>query len=196
MSDAIESYELNGYTVEIHPEECASDWSPREGDNFTELILFGKARGLGDRHDYREQDHENWEQMEAAIMRDRPGGIIEPIYLMDHSGISISTSDGMFRACDSQGWDWGQVGFVTVSGEAIRQNFGVQRISKQRRQRAVEVLESEVETYNSYLMGDVYCYTVKNGAGEVVDCQGCIIGLEETRETANWSIGEGIAGAL
>jgi hypothetical protein len=196
MSGLTESYELDGYTVEIIPEEYSSDCHPREGDNLTELILFGKARGFGDAHDYQEGDHEGWEQLRAAILKDRPSGIIEPIYLMDHSGVSISTDPSMVRAFDQQGWDWGQVGFVTISGEAIRQNFGIQRISKQYLRKAAKVLEAEVETYDRYMRGEVYCYTVKNGAGEVVACEGCIIGLEETREAANLSITDGIAGAL
>ena len=38
--------------------------------------------------------------------------LILPLYLMDHSGLSIRTSSELFRMCDSAGWDWGCVGFI------------------------------------------------------------------------------------
>jgi hypothetical protein len=77
-----------------------------------------------------------------------------PTFLYDHGGISMST--GRF-SCP---WDSGQVGFIYVSREKVREEYGWKVITKQREEKIRGYLRDEVKVYDQYLTGDVYGYTV------------------------------------
>jgi hypothetical protein len=78
-----------------------------------------------------------------------------PLYLYDHSGITMST--GRF-SCP---WDSGQVGFIYVSKAKLRKEYGWKYVTEKRAQKIYEYLTGEVETYAQYLEGDVYGYVVE-----------------------------------
>ena len=80
--------------------------------------------------------------------------VILPLYLYDHSGITMSTSP--FN-CN---WDSGQVGWVVVSKENVRKEFGVKRINKKLIEKVTNILEGEIKTYDQYLTGDIYGYKI------------------------------------
>jgi hypothetical protein len=77
-----------------------------------------------------------------------------PLFLYDHSGITMST--GGF-SCP---WDSGQVGFIYVSREKVCEEYGWKVITKEREEKIVEILRDEVKTYDQYLTNDVYGYIV------------------------------------
>lgn len=68
-----------------------------------------------------------------------------PLYLYDHSGITMATSP---FSCP---WDSGQVGFIFAPRNA--EGLTDDSIRK--------VMQSEVEIYDQYLRGDVYQYEVE-----------------------------------
>lgn len=83
--------------------------------------------------------------------------VILPLYLYDHSGITMSTEQ---FSCS---WDSGQVGVIYCSLEDARAyyvrteaNWDTVAGNKTMRQEVVENLKSEVSTYDQYLTGDVY----------------------------------------
>jgi len=78
---------------------------------------------------------------------------------MDHSGIMISTDASRFRAVDSNGWDWCQIGIIYATLEAVAENFGV--ITDATKQQMRVALAQEIQEYNAYLTGDVYSYTIE-----------------------------------
>ncbi|KNZ70286.1 hypothetical protein Tfer_0846 [Thermincola ferriacetica] len=78
--------------------------------------------------------------------------IILPLYLLDHSGITISTSP---FSCP---WDSGQVGWIYVSKDDVCGVYGVKHITPTVKRWAIGVLEAEVEEYDIYLRGEVYGY--------------------------------------
>lgn len=105
---------------------------------------------------------------------------ILPLYLYDHSGISMST--GSF-GCP---WDSGQVGYMFVTKEKARAEWGTHNMlpimedgvckgytQGEPRTDAdyYKLLEGEVETYDQYLTGDVYGYIVEelDEDGDVVE---------------------------
>ena len=57
-------------------------------------------------------------------------------------------------------WDSGQVGFIYVSREKVRKEYGWKVITKEREERIYEILRGEVEVYDQYLTGQVYGYIV------------------------------------
>lgn len=81
--------------------------------------------------------------------------VILPLYLYDHSGITMSTKP---FSCP---WDSGQVGYIYTTMDNAKKWLGTD-VSVER---IIEVLKSEVETYDTYLCGDIYGYHVEEGVG-------------------------------
>lgn len=95
--------------------------------------------------------------------------IILPLYLYDHSGLWMSTSkQGWPFNCP---WDTSTVGWIYVSKDKLREEFGWKRITKQRHEKAVQLLRNEVSTYSTYLSGDVWYYVIEDDDGVHLD--GC-----------------------
>jgi len=88
--------------------------------------------------------------IESAV---RAGYVILPLYLMDHSGISMST--GPF-GCP---WDSGQVGWIVCDNETIEREWGGSR------ELARDYLRTQVATYDDYLTGNVYGFIVEEWDG-------------------------------
>lgn len=80
--------------------------------------------------------------------------VILPLYLYDHSGITMNTTGFSCR------WDSGQVGFIYVSREKILEVSGKKKLTKKLREWAADILRAEVRTYDQYLTGDVWCADV------------------------------------
>ena len=89
--------------------------------------------------------------------------VMLPLFLYDHSGITMSTAP---FSCP---WDSGQVGYIFVTLEHVRKEFSWKRMSAKRRARIEEVLTAEVKAYDKYLRGEVFGYTVRDGKNDVVD---------------------------
>lgn len=83
--------------------------------------------------------------------------VILPLYLYDHSGITMST--GSFSCI----FDSGQVGWIVCDNETIEREFDGDR------DLAEKCLESEVSVYDDYLTGNVYGFIVEDEDGEHVD---------------------------
>lgn len=128
--------------------------SPRTWDNLGTMVCFHSGYILGDKHDYDHRDYSGWEEMENDIIKRENVGVILPLFLYVHSGITMNTTGFSCR------WDSGQVGFIFVSKEKIREEYGVKRISKKMLDRIEGYLVGEVETYDQYLRGDVYGYRI------------------------------------
>lgn len=158
----METYKLsNGKTLQVIQDE--SPESPRSWDNLGTMICFHGRYSLGDKHDYNHNDYSGWEEMEKAIIKNESPAVILPLYLYDHSGITISTSPFSCR------WDSGQIGFIFVSKETLRKEYGVKRITKKEIEKATKVLLGEVETYDQYITGDVYGFKVVDEEGNEED---------------------------
>ena len=81
--------------------------SSREWDNIGTMVCFHNKYNLGDQdHGYDKDDYSNWNELEAAIWEEEAPVVVLPLYLYDHSGITISTSRFSSR------WDSGQIGFI------------------------------------------------------------------------------------
>lgn len=77
--------------------------------------------------------------------------VVKPLYLYDHSGISIST--GTFTG-DSAGWDTSLVGVIYDTDES-REQTGVSI------EKVEQAIDEEVKLYDLYLTGEVYGYAVE-----------------------------------
>ena len=143
---------IGNYLIEVHQDE--SPESPRNWDNLGKMICFHRRYNLGDKHDYDHNNYSGWEEQRKDIEKTENTCVILPLYLYDHSGITMSTSP---FSCN---WDSGQVGWIVVSEEDVRKEFNVKRITKDIIEKVTKILEGEVETYDQYLTGDVYGYKI------------------------------------
>lgn len=139
---------LDGKQLEIYPDEDPLD--PRkEFDNLCVMICFQSRHDLGDKHEYQ-KDFASWADLENMIDGDNPDCLILPLYLMDHSGLCISTNP---FGCQ---WDSGQIGFIFITQDRIIEHFNRDR------KKAEECLLSEVSTYDQYLQGDIYGFILRD----------------------------------
>jgi hypothetical protein len=110
------------YTLKIEQDELRD--SPRTWDNLGNMVCFHKRYNLGDSHDYDIDSHESWDELEKALNREHDIAVILPLYLYDHSGITMNT---VGFSC---GWDSGQVGFIYVTKEKLRKEFMLSESAK------------------------------------------------------------------
>jgi hypothetical protein len=172
------TYKLdNNKTLEIRQDEDAT--SPRQDDNLSKMICFHGRYNLGDKHSYRHQDYSGWAEMETAIIKNEKPAVILPLYLYDHSGITISTSPF------SCGWDSGQIGFVFISKDKVKSNWNIKKVTKKYIDKAEKLLLAEVNTYDLYLRGDVYYYMLLDENDAVEDSCGGYFGDEGIEQIKN-----------
>lgn len=156
----VETLEHKGFTIEIHADD--SPESPREWDNFGTMVCNHRRYNLGDI---------------KGDMEDVPEGAITlPLYLYDHSGLSMSTGTA-YPYCLP-------VGAIYVTREDALREFSAKRITKEVREKAEQLLRNEVETYDQFLRGDVYGYVVKDDEGNDMDSCWGFFGLEFAIEQA------------
>lgn len=164
----------DGRTLEIIPDEDAE--SPRTHDNLGTMVCFHVNRNLGDEkdgingHGIDSKNFGDWDEMEKWIRHENPDCIALPLFLFDHSGVTISTTDAMFKACDGVGWDWGQIGFIFVTREKIDQEYADH--GGRTNEQIEEYLRNEVAVYDQYLTGDVYGFVMREPPCETCDGQG------------------------
>lgn len=88
----------------VHDEDAPN---PRkEFDCFGKMVCFHRRYDLGDKHDLKAEDFNGWDELEAYLKEDLKAAVVLPLYLYDHSGITINTTG---FSCP---WDSGQVGFT------------------------------------------------------------------------------------
>ena len=97
--------------------------------------------------------------------------IILPIYLYDHSGITINNSG--FH-CP---WDSGQIGWIYASHDEVKENYGV--INQESLENAENLLRSETSTYDSYIRGECYGYTIEKDGEDIDSCWGFLGSFRE-----------------
>ena len=141
--------------------------SPRSWDNLGKMICFHNRYDLGDKHNYNADDYSGWEEMKKVIIKEENPAIILPLYLYDHSGLTISTSPFSCR------WDSGQIGFVLVSKKQALEEYGGVRVSSKTKAKIESVLQGEVETYTQYVEGEVYGFQIVDEDDDIIDsCYG------------------------
>lgn len=166
--------EFGDYTIKIDHDDMAE--SPREWDNTGTMVCWHSRYNLGDEHSYLNPDHffhvlsglyedEQTEYLEQDQI-DRcyevahKKNIILPLYLYDHSGITMRTTG---FSCS---WDSGRVGYIYISHEQARKEYLWERITKKRHAMVEKYLTGEVETYDHFITGSVYGFTIEKGEDE------------------------------
>jgi hypothetical protein len=91
--------------------------------------------------------------------------VILPLFLYDHSGVTMRTSSFNDR------WDSGQVGWIYAEKTYLLEETGYNHQQLFNEGKAEELLIGEVKTYDQFLTGDVYGFILeeKDEEGEVLD---------------------------
>lgn len=164
--EAVQEVKYKGYTVTVKQDSCPCE-SPRDWDNLGSMVIIHPRYTLGDTHAMNHR-----QLLRIAESKDI---VALPIFMLDHSGITISTKR---FACP---WDSGQVGFIFVTKEKLRQEFGYKNVTAKRATKARLNLSNEVDTYDLFIRGEVYGYEVTDKNGECVDsCWGFITNDPDT----------------
>lgn len=147
----------NNKFVEVKIEQDEDAPNPRtEQDNVGIMVCFHNSYDLGDKdHGVSHKDFSGWDEMEAHLFKEKNAAVVLPLYLYDHSGITIATTPFSCR------WDSGQVGFIYCTKEKAVEEWGKKLCTKQVKDKARKYLEGEVKEYDQYLTGDVYGHIVQ-----------------------------------
>jgi len=95
------------------------------------------------------------------------GYVLLPVYLFDHSGITISTTP---FSCP---WDSGQVGFIYTNLKRVQEmGHNWKKWSEKRREQVREWLKGEIKIFDQYLRGDVYGFIIEEDGEEIDSCWG------------------------
>ena len=171
----------NGHTVEIYQSE--DNENPRiECDNFSHVILFGKYRGLGDKHDivieknYNDRYDFAKNAIKEVAKQFKDVAVILPVHVYEHSGIGLSTS--MANYPFNCPWDSGTVGFVVVTKADIRNNWNIKYVTKKYIDHAEQLAIGEIETLSQYANGEIYGFTIEDEDGNLVDSCGGFYGSD------------------
>ena len=144
-------YNMKKFELEI--EQDTDPMNPRtEWDNFSTMVCFHNRYNLGDKTDYKSSDFNSWDELKQQIESDHKVLMIKPLYLYDHSGITISTSSFSCR------FDSGQIGWIFIDEKNLQSITGDS--SGHTDTNLEEIIDSEVKTYDQYLTGEVYSYSI------------------------------------
>ena len=193
MSDPIKTIQVGDLTVKIYPDENPEN--PREDEgNLTEMVCFHRRYNLGDKdhgfngdkdHGFNQKDFTTWDGLQKGIIKKHNPFIILPLWMLDHSGLTISTTDEFFRQM-YMGMDHGRIGWVFISRQKALEAFSAQSVTKKYLEKNLktlqDVLQAEVKVYNQYLRGDVYSYDIEDKNGYVIGSSNGYFGLDYCEE--------------
>lgn len=204
--DKFQTMSKDGRLLRVSIQNDLDCENPRIWDTVAHLYCWNKRYDLGDKHEYDLPEdlfadllefvgyteveirrlinfdisfnERMYNVLEALNKKDI---VIKPLYLYDHSGITISVND--FR----DPFDSGLTGFAFVSKEEWLKNTG-STDEEHWRDLATQNLLDEVNLYDTYLKGEVYSYSLSS----VSICACCGQEVEESIDSCGGFYGSEI----
>ena len=173
MEQAVRTINYRGYEIRIYADDCPEN-PIKEWDVLGKYVCWHRRYDLGNCTDFETPE-------EVREYAKKTGSMLFPLFMYDHGGICLSLSNSSYPFNDR--WDAGQLGYILVKRQEALETLGKKRMSKKLRRKIAEIIEAEVETYNSYLSGDVYGYVIEKDGKQVDSCWG-YYGLENVEEEA------------
>ena len=222
-----ERYIHAGLTIVLGVEEYDHEYAdPRDCDNISTMVCWhpdyllgdeqitdGSGRGAVKRDHHGSAstlfqtetgrtDFRDMRVIERYLRLARKAVVILPLYLLDHSGISMTAGSNTVgrgdTACggtdawgNARGWDTTMCGFIYTTAARIEELCGKPRRKRDEfycppdwkgtsRDWIVKQLENDVLYYDAYLRGSVYYWQVEDADGETLESCGCyLIATEE-----------------
>ena len=135
-------------------------------DNLTEKQLRNLYKGNPSTKEFFERIQKRFYDL---------GYLVEPISKFEHGQVS-------YNAGVSQGWDVGVVGLAMVNIDDIKKEYETTVLSKGLKEKIHAILDSELDTYNSWANGYVYTVSLLDFDGNVVDSLGGMIGYDTEKD--------------
>lgn len=152
--EAIYTETKNGKTVEIYHDQDSE--SPRSWSTFGKILYVSNYRYvLGDEEATREEIEEIVNSNDFVSL---------PVYAYIHGNTVLKAFANNPFSCP---WDSGQSGIVYVSKEDIAKEFG--DTSEESINKAILLMQGQVDTFSQYLNGEVYGFILKDAEGNQVD---------------------------
>lgn len=133
--------------------------NPRElNANLTTMICHHRNYSLGDVNESKQfEGFTSLKELKQALVEYYGEmAYIKPLSLYDHSTQTLAIGEPTDR------WDSGYVGFIFVTKEQARKEYGVKRITKSVIEKIERVAQGEVEEYNKvWLWGEVYVLSLE-----------------------------------
>lgn len=148
----METINYRGHTIEIDLDEYPED--PREWYNLGTMICNHWGYNLWDEkiechwESILDDLHKHLDVTPSELERDY---IVLPLYLYDHSWITMNTT---WFSCR---WDSWQVGRIYVSKTDARKHYNTKRLN---RDTVIKDLIEEVDTYDHYLTWEIYMWNI------------------------------------
>lgn len=137
--------------------------SPRSWDNYGVMVCSHRRMNLGDREPHSDS-HKGWSGVKKEIKERHDVVMIKPLYLYNHSGVSVSTTPF------NSNWDSSQVGFIFITEDRLDE-LGLSE-EKRTQEQFEKIIEGEVETYDQYLNNQVFRYEYWVDGEQVDSCGG------------------------
>ena len=136
-------------TLEIHTDDDSE--SPRKWDNNGVIYHWHPRYNLGEEK-LRRDDYASAEAVKKWIEANNDVIAILPVYLYDHSGLTINTTGFSCR------WDSGQCGWIVATRESLTKiGHDVDKLDVEK---VKTWLQGEIETFDQFLRGDVYYFNL------------------------------------
>ena len=161
------AYKIDDKYAAVGIDEYPCMDSPRvECDNLGTFITWMNMYESPDRNEYDtiEEFYEYNDISESTCLI--PGlakMVIMPVYCMVHSEVRYSTKS---FGCP---WDSGFAGFIYVSYEDVKREYGCKYVTKRIIQKVRDVLQSEVKAYDQWVNDPSYEIVIYDKDSEVVD---------------------------
>ena len=160
------------YTLVVDHADYAEN--PREWDNLGTFVSFGNScygadetygrhpeqfliglvdqyvDGFEDRLSYKDEIP----SLVALLEMVEKYYVILPVFKYEHSGVAYNTSGFDCR------WDSGQMGFIYVAKEQLREEYDWNRITSKRREKVEAWLSAEINVFSQWADGNVYGFTL------------------------------------
>lgn len=193
--DPRENMDWIGTMVCFHPNYNLGDKHDYSPEGFTTELAIEVCPGIEDLLYYWNSGN-GWEKFQSeeksdAMIKKAVDAVMNkhyfllPLYLYDHSGITMSTSP---FSCQ---WDSGMVGAIFATWEKLRSELGEDCT----KDLALGCLQNEVRIYDNYLCGEVFGYVIKDPEGEEIDDGSCWGYYGNPDESGLWDDATGVIDA-
>ena len=144
MYQSLKDYSVKetGYRLQVFNSDC--DNPLHWGGSDIQWVMLHRGYQLENTTDITSENFSGWGKMSDYIDQEFDPALIIPVYMLDHSGLSLSIHSF------NDGWDSGQIGFVFMSKEVLKRNY------QDDENTAISAIEGELLIYTNYLNGECY----------------------------------------
>ncbi len=175
----VETKTYRGHNITIEYDE--SPFDPRKDDNLTEIHCMSTSQ-----YNLGEVGHPNAEDFNLMLSEaHRQNDFVVKVFAYIHSGIALSLAPFHGRLAQGHAeFDSGCSGVIIIRRKKMLAEFGGKKWTKKLRQRAYDICEADIKTFQSYINGEVYGFIIDDD-GE--SCWG-FYSTEEAIDAAKESI--------